>query len=761
MNHRLRTAAIAAAVVASTLAGVSAARASTSTTNAPASTDSADTAVAAPSGTLTHAGRWMVDDKGRVFVIHGVNMPSKWAPANYPAGLNFDDDDAALLAASGMNAVRLTVERYAVEPHPGQFDDGYIQRVQSTVQLLARYGIRSLIDFHQDEWGPVFFDNGFPDWMTVTDGLPNAYQVGFPAQYFLNPALNRAFDHFWANDVGPSGRHLQDDDADILARVAGKLAGESGVMGYEVMNEPWPGTQYPTCVVPGLGCPVFDTGQYSAYYAKVIPKIRAADPKHTVWYEPLTTFNEGVPTSVKPPKDANVGFAFHDYGACSEFAGAAPQGIPRPPRAVCDPFDDNVMANAEAHSAATGSALLETEFGAHADTAALTQALDVFDKHMMPWMFWSYTNYVVAVNGDGSLRPASGTNVNTAMVSTLARPYPQLVSGTPRSWSFDAATKTFSFQYAVQRADGHGSFGPGAETDIAVPAVEYPGGYKATVTGGTVVSTANAPILRVHAASGASSVSVTIVRANSAATTNSQCPAGATSAGGVVGVDAAPSQSGTSRVTGCLAGTGVADGTITASADPKTGESYVVQDGRPTNPGLLGGYLGVDRQHTLTLVGCAGGDYKPGAPDDWNQSPDGPENNAMAAVGTPTFTAPSGPIGPSSPCSPPVVPAPAQGTSCGSPPDPSPAATAPGNGSPLNAYYGGFPTGDAGLAGDFGGNDGASGYAQITANGRSSGNVTVGGTSKGGGGTVAVGNDGNETKDRWTPDGSPLALCQD
>jgi hypothetical protein len=84
----------------------------------------------------------------------------------------------------------------------------------------------------------------------------------------------------------------------------------------------------------------------------------------------------------------------------------------------------------------------------------------------------------------------------------------------------------------------------------------------------------------------------------------------------------------------------------------------------------------------------------------------------------------------------------------------------PGNGSPLNAYASGFPNGDAGLAGDFGGNDGASGYAQVTSNGQGQGNFTTGGTSKGGGGTVGIGNDGNETKDRWTPDGSPVALCQ-
>src|SRR5436305_15297050 len=68
-------------------------------------------AVVAPSGLVLHAGRWLVDGAGRVVVIHGVNMPTKWGSA-YPAAAAFGDDDAALLASAGFNAVRLTIERY-------------------------------------------------------------------------------------------------------------------------------------------------------------------------------------------------------------------------------------------------------------------------------------------------------------------------------------------------------------------------------------------------------------------------------------------------------------------------------------------------------------------------------------------------------------------------------------------------------------------------------------------------------------------------
>jgi len=157
---------------------------------------------------LGHAWRWMIDSEGRVLITHGVNMPSKSLPA-YPAALGFDDDDAALLVRLGFNTVRITVERYAVEPKAGQFDPTYVSHIADTVRLLARYGILTLIDFHQDDYGPVFFDNGYPDWMTVTDGLPNLWFSPFPTQYLDNPAQNRAWDHLWANDPGPDGKPLR------------------------------------------------------------------------------------------------------------------------------------------------------------------------------------------------------------------------------------------------------------------------------------------------------------------------------------------------------------------------------------------------------------------------------------------------------------------------------------------------------------------------------------------------------------------------
>lgn len=470
------------------------------------------------SATLGHAGRWMTDAEGRVVILHGVNVPTKGAapPAGsipaYPAYLDFGDDDAARIASMGFNSVRLTVERYAVEPTKGVFDAAYIDQFRDTIRILNAHGILTLIDFHQDDYGTVFFDNGYPDWMTVTDDLPNLFFAPFPTQYLVNPALNRAFDHLWANDPGPSGTPLQDDDAAILAHVAAALRGEPGVLGYEIINEPWPGSAYPNCMIPDRGCRDFDEGPLSAYYARMVAAIRGADPARAIWYEPLSLFNHGIPTYVKPPADDNLGFAFHDYTlACGVEEGGRALPIGLPLGEFCKTDRDKIMTNALSHSADTGSALLQTEFGATMNPDTITDQVTLYDEHMIPWMFWAYTRYIGTLEPNGKLKPAGDdANINWTVADPLIRPYPRLVSGTPTSWSYDPAANILTAAYSTARADGSGSFPPGSVTEIAVPPRRYPSGYSVTVAGGTVLSAPGAPVLRVAPCVGSSTVTVTV-----------------------------------------------------------------------------------------------------------------------------------------------------------------------------------------------------------------------------------------------------------
>jgi endoglycosylceramidase len=467
---------------------------------------SAAPAAATPSLPLGHAGRWLTDSRGRVVVLHGVNMVYK-QPPYAPSVTGFGADDAAFLAENGFNTVRVGVIYAAVEPAPGVYDDAYLDSIGSTVRTLAGHGIVSMLDFHQDMFNERFQGEGWPDWAVQDDGLPAQPQLGFPGNYLAMPALWRAFDHFWANDPGPAGIGLQERYAAAWRHVAERFRDDAAVLGYELLNEPWPGTQWPTCANP-VGCPVFDA-ELAAFTRRTLRSIRAADARTLVWYEPNVIFNNGAQTQIGDPGDARSGFAFHDYCLIEPQTRS---------NAGCDPFDDLVFQNAEQQSRRTGDALLLTEFGATDDADNLEATVDRADRNRVGWQYWAYCGCEdPTTSGPGATqalvidpsKPPAGDNVKAAKLAILARPYPQVVSGTPRSWSFDSRTRVFRLAYSTARAGG-GAFRPGSRTEVFLPALQYPRGYTVEASGAHVVSPPGARRLVLASLPGTAGVSVTV-----------------------------------------------------------------------------------------------------------------------------------------------------------------------------------------------------------------------------------------------------------
>src|SRR4051794_7902839 len=194
---------------------------------------------AAPALPLGHAGRWITDARGRVVILRGFNMVYKLAPYA-PDAIGFGADDARFLAREGYDTVRLGVIYKAVEPQPGVYDDASLARIAKTVNTLGKAGIVSLVDFHQDMYNERFQGEGWPDWAIDDDGLPAEPKNGFPGNYLAMPALQRAFDNFWANTADPSGVGLVDRYAAAWQHVASRFAGNRYVLGYDLLNEPWP-----------------------------------------------------------------------------------------------------------------------------------------------------------------------------------------------------------------------------------------------------------------------------------------------------------------------------------------------------------------------------------------------------------------------------------------------------------------------------------------------------------------------------------------
>jgi endoglycosylceramidase len=471
-----------------------------------AAPQAAPATTAGPVLPLGHTGTWMTDADGRVVVLHGLNQVYK-VPPYEPSADGFGDDDAAFLATNGFNAMRVGVIWEAVEPQPGSYDDNYLASIAQTVQTLGAHGIVSLLDFHQDLYNEVFQGEGAPAWAVQTGGLPNP-QLGFPGNYFANPAEGFAWNAFWRNAAAPDGIGLQDHYAHTWAHVAAYFHGNPNVFGYEVLNEPWPGLVWEPCANPVVGC-LLNDAKLRVFYNRVVPAIRAADSTTLVFFEPNVLFSEVVHTDLGNVADPKTAFSFHDYCAIET---ELQKDI------TCSQQDRAIFNNARRYTAIHHIPALLTEFGATDDPANLAGVLQRADDDRIGWLEWAYTGNDKTSSSptDQALvfdpsQPPTGSNVNTAKLAVLAAPYPQVVAGTPKSWSFKSGT--FRLSFSTEQADGQGRFSPGAQTNISVPAIEYPSGYQVTVNGGQVVSAPGAAVLTVVADQGADTVDVVVTPA--------------------------------------------------------------------------------------------------------------------------------------------------------------------------------------------------------------------------------------------------------
>src|SRR5690625_2090515 len=289
--------------------------------------------------------------------------------------------------------------------------------------------------------------------------------------------------------------------------VANYFKDDPGVFGYELINEPWAGSSWLSTL---FGNSFFEAQQLTPFYNQVASAIRSVDPTTPVFYQPNSLFNEAVPTSLGAVDQPHTMFSFHDYCPLDSV------DFLRPLSFLCGPYLDAIADNAEAYAGAQGIGAFMTEFGSTNDLGLISDTMQVADHNKLSWLEFSYAGADNPTSTgqpelvfDPSKSPV-GDNVDAAKLATLAVPYPQVVAGTPESWSFDPDSGTFSFSYSTAMAGGTGDFAAGEQTTIAVPSLAYPDGYQVHVTGGHMVSDSGAAVLVVASDPGADVVTVVV-----------------------------------------------------------------------------------------------------------------------------------------------------------------------------------------------------------------------------------------------------------
>jgi endoglycosylceramidase len=429
---------------------------------------------------LSVSGTRFVDSFGRQVILSGVNKVNKVQKMNYT-----DNDSLSTyeqLSKWGFNCIRLGILWDGVEPEPGKYDEKYLDKVEERVNWAANNGIYVLLDMHQDLYS-VSFSDGAPVWATLTDNQPHVTGDIWSDAYFMSPAVQKAFDNFWANKPVSDGIGLQDHYSNMWKHVASRFANNKAVIGYDIMNEPFNGSQG-TYILPQVLTEyarlhaeetgsilsqneamsiwaneeqrfealsrMQDAGKYSRVidaatelsqqfekttlqpmYQRVSETIRTADTTHILFLEHAYFGNTGVRSGIEPVKDKNgkndplVVYAAHGYDLLVDTKNYDSQSNSRV---------ELIFSRINETSKRLNIPVLVGEWGAFSGNSKsmASSALfitQLFERFGFSNTYWAYYN---------------GIENHLFFNCAIIRPFPQYTGGVLNNYGFNHETGLFS-----------------------------------------------------------------------------------------------------------------------------------------------------------------------------------------------------------------------------------------------------------------------------------------------------------------------------
>lgn len=430
--------------------------------------------------------RHQTDDAGRSLIFRGINIMSraKSTPDRQP---DITEAEIAYMSnEAGFRFSRHLIFWSAIEPSPGVYDEAYLDRVEQFLDLYAAHDVKVLLDMHQDIFGhdpAQTWGNGAPAWAIelALDGvipeLPPQSVWSFA--YFL-PEVKQAFDRFFGYEG--QYRQLQDHYADAWAHVAERFRDHPAVVGYDLMNEPSPGSAWDPAELgisdfEGTPSFAFDRDKLGPFYQRVIDRIRTVDEDTWLYYEPrYGAPGNGARSYLPMLRDPRAGddrlvYAPHMYSVAFEARG------------YHSPTDDSLSRYENARNYEIREAnvpLVVGEFGLEQSWPGglyLTELeVDAFDRMNASWAYWSFDPGTTEGSGwtpfyrTGDPAAPLADNPNA---DVLVRVYPLATAGYLRSFEWNRSTRVFTLRFdTIEGVTGV------VPTEIFVPDERfYPDGF--------------------------------------------------------------------------------------------------------------------------------------------------------------------------------------------------------------------------------------------------------------------------------------------
>jgi endoglycosylceramidase len=207
------------------------------------------------------------------------------------------------------------------------------------------------------------------------------------------------------------------------------------VIGYEIMNEPWPGNHFqdPTLLIPGTAA----SSTLMTFHEKVARTIRSVDPTALIFFEGIT-WETHARYPVVPGGMPNQSVSSYHYY--------------RPPSQ--EPPYEAFKKRAEEDTKRLGTGLMLTEFamwenGQNGDGGDhRLEVLQAADYWLQSWVGWSYKTFKPLEDGesaeDGSIFDGKGQKRRHVEV-LLSRPYASAVGGRVLKMVYDDVSTVFRY----------------------------------------------------------------------------------------------------------------------------------------------------------------------------------------------------------------------------------------------------------------------------------------------------------------------------
>ena len=432
-------------------------------------------------------GRQFIDAENRQIIFNGISLVNKNTAVSYLGSETAED--FADLADWGFNLIRLGVIWDGLEPEPGVYDEDYLKGIDQRIEWAGDNGIYVFLDMHQDLYS-VQFSDGAPEWATQTDGKPHLTDSPvWSDAYFSSPAVQTAWDHFWANSPAVDGIGLQDHYANAWQHLAKRYAADTTVIAYDIMNEPFLGSEaaniFPTMLSKGAEVmahinpnapsveelaakwmtadgrfeilallsdidiykqvidatqPIysdFEKNKLMPMYERVAAAIRQVDASHILFLETTMGSNMGVYTGIEPitgadgKRDPLQAYAPHGYDLVTDT------------EFVASPNPDRIELIFSRHGETTQQLdmpMIVGEWGAYGfHSGTLNAARDVislFEQLQCGNAYWDYSKKLAS----------------TDHFQALSRPYPQRIAGELQNYNFDVEKNIFECQWRENKS---------------------------------------------------------------------------------------------------------------------------------------------------------------------------------------------------------------------------------------------------------------------------------------------------------------------